>query len=251
MVGIGFPGGRFAASRDDDTGSICSLVRFGFDCGREVHEEGYRTQDTLGMVDQANEFSQRSFATKVEDAAQGRMIMMRFTNLDKRNFIFEMVDNNLPTAEMPPFDRKIKLAAGDNDPVGQVWPERLLYGRWCAPFKVGDVNISLYLRGADGKAELFIKELDVAVNEVDGTFIGGSDEGILAIDYVNFRIAGIERSNVWVIVPKLGAAGADICKIAARITGVEVSYGGREHHNITRRLEASENQFLHLIQSEK
>jgi hypothetical protein len=57
---------RFAPARDDDAGPVAGLAGFGFDCGREMHQGGDVAKDSLGMVNQADQFAQIGLTSKID-----------------------------------------------------------------------------------------------------------------------------------------------------------------------------------------
>ena len=70
------------------------------------------------------------------------MVMVAFSNLDKKDFAFEVVHNGLPATEVPPLDRVIELTAGDDDPIGQICAGNLLDRRRHSSFRFREVNVS-------------------------------------------------------------------------------------------------------------
>src|SRR5262245_11957550 len=89
---------------------------------RQVHEKGHRTNDAFSVIYQPHEFAQIGFPTEVEHPFERWMVVALFAHLHKENTVAEMIDDLLPAAPMPPFDREIVLPARGDDPVRPRFP---------------------------------------------------------------------------------------------------------------------------------
>jgi hypothetical protein len=143
---IGLPVRRFPSTGDYHAGTIRRAAWLAFNRGGKMHEQGHRTEDTLGVIHKANQLAQRGLASQIQYALQSRMIVVLLPDLDEEDFPAEMIGDRLPSAEMPPFDRVVELSSGYDDPAGDLATVEFFRQRRQGFFGLGEVNIPAKLR---------------------------------------------------------------------------------------------------------
>src|SRR5262249_50969278 len=152
MAGILFPMRRLAAAGNDDAmAQAFSTFRQG-NGGGQVHVQGHRADNAIRAVHQTNQVAQLRFATHIEHASERRMIMSFVADLDEEEPVAEGIDDLLPSATMPPFDRVIILATGGDNPVGTGLAENFLNGTAVSFFLFAEMNVAFELGGPNLQA---------------------------------------------------------------------------------------------------
>jgi len=234
---VRFPSRRFPTAGDHDTRTVGGATALAFDgCGK-VHVQRHQTQNALGVIDQMNELTQTCFAAQVENSGQRGMIVMRLTHLDEENSSLEMIDNRLPSTEVPPLNSVIKFSAGHDDPIGNIQPDNLCDDRRHALFGIRKVNIASKRRGFDPKVKLLIQVLDKPVKEMNRSLIRELNQRIMTFQNPDPWITGLEGNQIRIVVPQVGTGCSDIRHELVRIALMEVAHGSREHYDVTGRLE--------------
>jgi hypothetical protein len=116
VPGISFPMSGFASAGNDDTSASGRLVRASWSSGGEMHQSSDGAEDTLSVVDQADELAQSGLSAKVDDIEEPWMVMTCLADLDELNFAAEMIYDVLIPGRVPPLDRDVIFAAGVDDP---------------------------------------------------------------------------------------------------------------------------------------
>jgi hypothetical protein len=111
--------------------------------------------------------------------------------------------------------------------------------------RLRDVDVALELGHTHVEAELGIQVLDEAVQKMPRLLIAAVDQGIVAVDDGDVRVVLVERRQIRVEVPEVGAGRAHIGLELPRVTLVQVPDGRRQHHDVARRLEIPKNQLAH------
>src|SRR6266511_6155708 len=99
------------------------------------------------------------------------MIVVLFPDLHEQDFPAETIDDGLPSAEMPPFDRVVELSSGHDDPVGNLPPGDLFHQRRHGLLRIREVNIPSKPRQFDLEAKLVVQVFDEAMKEMDRPLI--------------------------------------------------------------------------------
>jgi len=115
-----------AAAGDDDTRTVAGLARLGFDGGGQVHERGDPAQHPLGVINQADQFSQSCLTPEINGAVELGVVMAAVSNLDKLDSLAKMINDVLITARLPPFDRQIIFAAPCHNPERDILADNLI-----------------------------------------------------------------------------------------------------------------------------
>ena len=116
VAGIEFPMNRFTAAGQDNAWAECVRRVPDIDGRGQVHEAGDWAKDTLGVVDQPDQFPQAGLAAQIHDAAKPRVVMPLLTDLHEQDPILKMIHDLLEPIRTPPFDRGVVFAAGGDDP---------------------------------------------------------------------------------------------------------------------------------------
>jgi len=229
---VGFPVRGFAASGDDDAVAEFGTAWGERDGGGEVHVEGDGAQDSVGVIYQADEIAQGSFAAKIEYAVEGWVVMAFFADLDELEAALEVVDDRLPTPAVPRFNGIVIFPAGGDDPVGwgisTEWLEEWVGGE----FVLGEVDVSFKGGGSDAEAELIVKVFYESVDEVIGEGVALVDERVVGFEALGLRVGVLEGSEAGIVSPEVWAGGADVGEELARVAVMEVADGSGEHDDV-------------------
>jgi hypothetical protein len=233
LVGrVGFPMRRLATTRHDHAMAALRPSGFAFDRRGQVHDKRYRAQYPFSVVNQSNHVSQTGFAAQIQNPIQGGVVMLFVTELNEQKTTLEVIDNGLPSTEMPPLDRVIVLPARHDKPVRHFDPRNLADDGGHRLLGVGKVYISLELGWRDSQAKLFVEVFDEAVKKMQGALVGESDQRILAFENLNFGVTIVERSQIRVVLPKVRPASPDVSEEPTRGAGMQVADRRRQRHGI-------------------
>ncbi len=144
---------RLPPPGDHDAGVVWRHARACFHCCGQVHRKCHRAQDALGMVHQAHELAQVGFFTKIDCATQRRVVVVRFSPLDKQDLTAEMFHHGLITLGGPPFNREIRFAARDYNPEWCGFYGQLFDLGKPAFFLIGNVDVAAEFAWFDGDSE--------------------------------------------------------------------------------------------------
>src|ERR1041385_388642 len=97
------------------------------------------------------------------------------------------------------------------------------------------MNISAEGGGPDRQAKLCIEEFNIAMKAVPGFLVATIDEGIGTFEHGSLTVGLQKRSDIGIILPKLGKGSTNIRLKLLRIARVKVAHRGREHDDITQR----------------
>lgn len=198
------------------------------------------------MVNKPGQAAKGRPATQVQHAFQSRVIMMFLADLDEKDPAAKMIHHMLPSAEVPPLDRKIVFPSGGDDPVGNVRSCDLFHLRRHGSFLGRKVDIPLEQRGMDSQLQFLIQVIYKPVKKVDWALVGLVDQRIMAHHRFDFRIIGIKRCQKWIILPQLRRACPNVGQKFSTVTLVKIAYGSRQHDDVAGRLEVGEDQFSHF-----
>src|SRR5688572_15353081 len=123
------------------------------------------------------------------------------THLNEENTATKMIDDLLPAAQVPPFDRIVRLAACDDDPKGHGLFRDFLHLRHPLFLFLGEVNVPLESRRLNIEPELPVQIIDEAVNEMERSDVALMDQWILAFDLHHLAVRFRQRGKMWVICP--------------------------------------------------
>src|SRR5438034_4576365 len=85
-----------------------------------MHQDGYRTEHTLRVMDQTHQFTQVRLSAQVNDPIQFGMVVPRLPDLDELNPATKMIDDLLITLRRPPLDCNVMFPTGGDNPEGRV-----------------------------------------------------------------------------------------------------------------------------------
>ena len=110
-----------------------------------MHEKGDGAQNTLGAVNQADDVSQAGLTAQVQNSSEGGVVMLRVPELNEQEPASEVIDDGLPSAEMPPLDRVVVLPARYDQPVRDFEAGGLAHERGGSLLGVGQIDVPLEL----------------------------------------------------------------------------------------------------------
>ena len=203
MMRVGFPMGRFSATRYDYTRAQWQVLRFCRDCCREVHESGDATQNALRMVNQVYKLTYGSLASQVNDAVQPGMEVLNGSNLNELNPSCEVIDNRLITIDIPPLDRYVTFAAGADQPERDLSSNQLSDLGRRRFFCVRQMYLTLEFGAAYFEAKLFVNGVDIAVDGVIRDLITEIDERITDFDGSYIVCTWVQSPQTRVVQPQL------------------------------------------------
>src|SRR5437773_12378502 len=99
------------------------------------------------------------------------MIVVFFPDLHEQDFPAVTIDDGLPSAEMPPFDRVVELPSGHDDPVGNLPADDVFHQRWHGLLRSGEANIPSKLRLLNLDAKHVVQVFDEVMMEMDRPLI--------------------------------------------------------------------------------
>ena len=132
----------------------------------------------------------------------------------------------------PPLDGKILLAAADNDPERYPLSDHLLHRRKPLLLLFGKMDVPSEGRGPDLQAQLLVEIVNEAVDEVIRELVALVDQRIVALDRADGGIGLVQRGDVGVVRPKLGAGGTDVCLKPVWIALMKIPQGRRQHEHV-------------------
>src|SRR5262245_47338243 len=138
------------------------------------------------------------------------MVMASFAYLHEEELAVKMVNDLLPAAAVPPFDRVIILATSGDDPVWASFTQGFFHGPKSFLFFVAQMDIAFELSRTDAQTKFLIKVFNEAVNEMIGSGITTMDERVMAYHGTHLRISFLQGSDVWIVLPQSRARGAHI-----------------------------------------
>src|SRR5262249_20571728 len=106
---------------------------------------------------------------------------------------FEMINDFLPAAAMPPFDGVIVFAAGADNPIRLQLAKRRFDRTGLRLLVIAQMNVALEFRGPDSKAELIVEVFDKAMDKMVGSSVALVDERVVTNDGANVGIFLFQR----------------------------------------------------------
>ncbi len=241
--GVGLPVRGFAASGDDDAGTVVAAGILAGDGGGEVHEAGHAAERALGVVHQPDQLPQIGLSTQINDPVERRVVVLQFTHLDELDAVAEVVDHLLMAIFRPPFDGDVAFSAGGDDPERGVLAGSFVDLRIPGALQFREVEIAVEGGGRDAQSELVVEILGVRLQVVAGRLVAALDQGGTAMDHLHPPSPFFERGQVRVVVPNLCGGGADVGEEPTGIGQVQIPDGGGQHHDVARRVSVFEDQF--------
>lgn len=178
VVRISLPMGRLTSASHNHAGSAASGARFCFNGRGEMHGRCDPAKNPLGMVNEANQFAQIRFASKIDYSLKLRMKMPDSADLNKLNFAAEMVDDVLIALSTPPLNSNIVFTARSDDPERKVDAGEFMDLREPGFLLRGEMNVSVESGRLDGQLKPFVEKGNKTVECVIRTRVAVVYEGI-------------------------------------------------------------------------
>lgn len=200
-----------------------------------MHDAGDGADDTPGVVDESDELSEGGAAAEIDDAAKSGMVMGGIADLGEEQASGEVIHDGLVTGGIPPLDGVIELAAGDDDPEGEIVAGAASDLGGQGLFVGGEMDIAVGEGDGAGDVEMPGEEFGETVEAMDGPAIAFVDERILAIDDFDAALAFAEGGEVGVVLPEVRTGGPDVGEEGPRVGAMKVPHRRREHDDVPRR----------------
>jgi len=248
---IRFPVGWFPSAGHDHARAVGGLAALHFHGRSQMHQDGYRTEHTLRVMDQTHQFTQVRLSAQVNDPIQFGMVVPRLPDLDELNPATKMIDDLLITLRLPPLDGNVMFPTGGDNPEGRVLARDFVNLGVPGFFLIREVEVTLERGRLDPEVQTVIEELNKTVKAVVGRFVAPVNQRIATIDLLCLRIIVRQRRNVWIVPPQIGAGRTHVRHKLARIRVMQVANRRRQHYDVAGRQAALENQLPHRQTGDK